>query len=165
MKTIAVSASKKGLDGPVGGLFGRARFFILVDPDTGEWEALDNLSNLFALRQVGVTTAQTIINKNIRTVMTGKCGARAFEKLQAAGVEVFLNTRGTVRQALERLIRGEVVPATGPNVREANEASGVTLTVKARSQGADYTLPVAGCPGRSLSEENPLPRFPGRRAE
>ena len=120
MKTIAVSASKKNLDGPVGGVFGRARFFILADPETGEWEALDNLSNLFARQQIGVNTAQAIIERNIRTVMTGKCGAKAFEKLQAAGIEVFLNTRGTVRQALEKLIRGEIVPATVPNVQKAH---------------------------------------------
>ena len=119
MKTIAISASKKSLDVPVGGLFGRTRFFILADPDTGEWEALDNLSNLFASQQVGVTTAQTIIRKNIRTVMTGKCGAKAFEKLQAAGIQVILDTKGTVRQALARLIRGEAVPATGPNVHKS----------------------------------------------
>ncbi|MFZ5451208.1 MAG: NifB/NifX family molybdenum-iron cluster-binding protein [Thermodesulfobacteriota bacterium] len=116
MKTIAVSASKKSLDCPIGGLFGRTRFFILADPDTGEWEALDNLSSLLARQQVGVTTAQAIIEKNIKTVVTGKCGAKAFEKLQGAGIQVILDSKGTVRQALERLIRGEFVPATGPNV-------------------------------------------------
>ena len=119
MKTIAVSASKKSLDGPVGGLFGRARFFILADPETGEWEALDNLSNLSANQQIGVTTAETIIRKNIKTVMTGKCGAHAFEKLQTSGIQVILDTKGTVRQALAKFIRGEVVPATGPNVHQA----------------------------------------------
>lgn len=120
MKTIAVSASKKGLDNPVGGLFGRARFFILADPDTGEWEALDNLSNLSAGQLIGVATAGTLVRKNVRTVITGKCGSKAFEKLQAAGVEVILNTKGTVRQALERFIRGEVTAANDPNVRRAS---------------------------------------------
>jgi len=119
MKTIAVSAAKKSLDVPVEGLFGRSRFFILVDPDTGEWEALDNLSNLSATQLVGVATAQNLVRKNIKTVMTGKCGARAFEALQAAGVEVILDTKGTVRQALGRLGRGEVMPATVPNVSKA----------------------------------------------
>jgi predicted Fe-Mo cluster-binding NifX family protein len=119
MKTIAISASKKSLDVPVGGLFGRSRFFILADPDTGEWEALDNLPNLSASQLLGVTTAQSLVRKNIKTVMTGKCGAKAFKELQAAGVQVILDTKGTVRQALERLNRGEVIPATVPNVNEA----------------------------------------------
>jgi predicted Fe-Mo cluster-binding NifX family protein len=51
--------------------------------------------------------------------MTGKCGPKAFKELKSAGIEVFLETNGTVRQALERLMRGEVNPATGPNVSEA----------------------------------------------
>ena len=119
MKTIAISAAKKSLDIPVAGLFGRARFFILADPETGEWEALDNLANLATTHLVGVTTAQSLVRRNIKTVMTGKCGAKAFKELQAAGVQVILNTRGTVRQALQRLIRGEVIPASAPNVCES----------------------------------------------
>ena len=119
MKTIAISAARKSLDVPVGGLFGRARFFILADPDTGDWEALDNLPNLSSCQLVGVNTAQSLVRKNIKTVMTGKCGAKAFEELQSAGVQVILNTKGTVRQALKRLVRGEVIPATAPNVSEA----------------------------------------------
>jgi predicted Fe-Mo cluster-binding NifX family protein len=119
MKTIAISAAKKSLDVPVEGLFGRARFFILADPDSGEWEAVDNLSNLSASQLVGVTTAKSLVRRNIKTVMTGKCGAKAFKELQSAGVQVILDTKGTVRQALERLIRGEVIAATAANVSEA----------------------------------------------
>lgn len=46
MKTIAISTARKSLDAPVEGLFGRARFFILADPDTLEWEAEDNMPSL-----------------------------------------------------------------------------------------------------------------------
>ncbi|MBI4643424.1 MAG: NifB/NifX family molybdenum-iron cluster-binding protein, partial [Deltaproteobacteria bacterium] len=99
--------------------FGRARFFILADPATLEWEALDNLSSLSANQLVGVMTAQRLVGRNIQTVMTGKCGSKAFEALKTAGIQVFLDTKGTVRQALKRLIRREVSPATGPNVSEA----------------------------------------------
>lgn len=119
MKTIAISAAKKSLDVPVEALFGRARFFILADPDTGEWEALDNMPNISASQLVGVTTALSLVRQNIKTVMTGKCGTKAFEELQAAGVQVILGTKGTVRQALEKAIRGEIIPATMPNVSEA----------------------------------------------
>jgi predicted Fe-Mo cluster-binding NifX family protein len=72
MKTIAISAARKSLDVPVEGLFGRTRFFILVDPDTGDWEGLDNLANISAGQMVGVTTAQSLVRRNIKTVMTGK---------------------------------------------------------------------------------------------
>lgn len=116
MKTIAISAAKKSLDAPVETLFGRSRFFILADPDTLEWESLDNLPNLSSLEQVGAMTAKSLIRRNIQTIMTGKCGSKSFAELKSAGVQVILETHGTVRQALDSLIRGEVSPATGPNV-------------------------------------------------
>ena len=119
MKTVAISSAGESLDAKVQPLFGRSRFFILADPETLEWEVLDNLNNISSLQQVGVMTAQNLVRKNIRTVMTGKCGSKAFEELAAAGVQVLLDTQGTGRQALEKFIRGDFIPATSPNVSEA----------------------------------------------
>lgn len=119
MKTIAISSARASLNAPVEGLFGRARFFILVNPETMEWEALDNLTNLFSLQQVGVMTAKNLVKKHVHTILTGKCGSKAFEELTASGVQVVLDTQGTVRQALEKFMRGGFVPATGPNVSQA----------------------------------------------
>ncbi|MEJ2226404.1 MAG: NifB/NifX family molybdenum-iron cluster-binding protein [Syntrophobacterales bacterium] len=116
MKDIAVSANGKHLAAKVGPLFGRSRFFILVDPTTLEWEALDNLKNLSSTQGVGLMTAKSLHQKKIRTVITGKCGPKAFGELQAAGIEVFLNAKGTVRQALTGYITGELSPATKSNV-------------------------------------------------
>jgi predicted Fe-Mo cluster-binding NifX family protein len=119
MKTIALGTSKRSLEAPVEGLFGRSRFFILVDPDTLEWEALDNMKNLSSQSMVGVATARTLLQKNIQTVITGKCGSKAFEELKAAGVQVIFNAEGRVRQVLEKFLRGDFSPAVDPNVHEA----------------------------------------------
>jgi predicted Fe-Mo cluster-binding NifX family protein len=119
MKSVAISTARKSLDAPVEGLFGRARFFILADPDTLEWEALDNLSNISGSQSIGIATARSLVQKNVQTVMTGKCGAKAFAELKAAGVQVILDTEGTVRQALAKFIRRDFSPATGPNVSVA----------------------------------------------
>jgi predicted Fe-Mo cluster-binding NifX family protein len=100
----------------VGPLFGRARFFILVDPDTLEWEALDNLRNLDTSQGVGLVTAKSLERKNIRTVLTGSCGPKAFGELQAAGIEVVLNAQGTIRQALASFMNGELAKASKSNV-------------------------------------------------
>ena len=116
MKNLAVSANGENLEAKVAPLFGRARFFIIVDPDTLEWEAWDNLENLSARQGIGIVTANRLVRHNIRTVLTGSCGPKAFEELQAAGVEVFLNAQGTVRQALASLSRGELCQASKPNV-------------------------------------------------
>jgi predicted Fe-Mo cluster-binding NifX family protein len=116
MKNPAVGANGKNLEAKVGPLFGRARFFIIVDPDILEWEAWDNLENLSAIQGIGIITANRLVRHNIRTVLTGSCGPKAFQELQAAGVEVFLNARGTVRQAVASLRKGELIRASKPNV-------------------------------------------------
>jgi predicted Fe-Mo cluster-binding NifX family protein len=116
MKTIAVSANGKRLEDKVGPLFGRARFFIVVDPDTLEWEAWDNAGNLSAAQGIGVMTANRLVRQNIRTVLTGSCGPKAFQELQAAGIDVILNVQGTVRQALASLKAGQLSRASGANV-------------------------------------------------
>jgi predicted Fe-Mo cluster-binding NifX family protein len=113
MKTIAISAAEKNLDTPVEAIFGRSRFFILVDPETMEWEALDNLPHLSSLKQVGALTAQSLIRRNVQTIVTGRCGSKALAELTSAGVQVIQEARGTVRQALAQLSRGEfgIAPA------------------------------------------------------
>lgn len=117
MKTVAISANGKDIDAGVEPRFGRARFFILVDPITQEWEPVDNLAHLSSLQGVGILTAKNLTkNRVVQTVVTGNCGPRAFEELKGAGVKVFLNAQGTVRQALNRLRTGELEEAPGPNV-------------------------------------------------
>jgi len=117
MKTVAISANGRDIDAGVEPRFGRARFFILVDPITQEWEPVDNLANLSSLREVGLLTARTLTkNRVVQTVLTGNCGPRAFDELHGAGVKVFLNAQGTVRQALFKWRCGELEQASGPNV-------------------------------------------------
>jgi predicted Fe-Mo cluster-binding NifX family protein len=117
MKTVAISANGKDIDAGVEARFGRARFFILVDPITQEWETVDNLSTLSSLMDVGILTAKTLTrNRVVQTVVTGNCGPKAFDELKGAGVKVFLNAQGTVRQALNKLRLGELQEAAGPNV-------------------------------------------------
>ena len=117
MQTMAVGANGQSLEAKVSPLFGRARFFILVDPNTLEWEALDNLANLSNAQGIGVAVANHLVRKNIRTVVAGSCGPKAFQTLEAAGVEVILQVKGTVRQALARFKQGELRRASGPNIR------------------------------------------------
>jgi predicted Fe-Mo cluster-binding NifX family protein len=117
MKTVAISAIGKDLEARVEPRFGRTRFFVLADPATGDWEPYDNLANLLSLKNVGMITAQNLTkNRMVQTVITGSCGPKAFEELKGAGVKVFLNVRGSVRQALNQLHRGELEEASGPNV-------------------------------------------------
>jgi len=69
---IAVSSTGQDLKSQVDPRFGRAPFFIVLDPDTMESEVLEN-PNVAAMGGAGIQTAQLIANKGIELVLTGSC--------------------------------------------------------------------------------------------
>lgn len=71
MKTIAVTATNKSLDAPVGPRFARERYVILGDPETLEWEAVDNLQQLALMEGVGVHLANFQARKKVTAALPG----------------------------------------------------------------------------------------------
>jgi len=78
---IAISASGSDLSSSVDPRFGRCPFFLLVDTDTMEFEAVEN-SNVSAMSGAGIQSAQFIANKGAKALLTGSCGPNAFQTLQ-----------------------------------------------------------------------------------
>ena len=79
---IAVSATAPDLSAQVDPRFGRCRYFIIVDPDSMEFESIEN-SSAMAGGGAGVATAQLIVGKEVEAVLTGNCGPNAFSVLEA----------------------------------------------------------------------------------
>ena len=97
---IAITSSGDNLDSQMDPRFGRCQYFVIVDPDTMDFEAMQNESAM-ASGGAGIQAAQTIINAGINTLITGNVGPNAFEVLSTAGIETMTGASGTVRQALE----------------------------------------------------------------
>ncbi len=114
---IAVSAQGKDLNASVDPRFGRAPYFIIVDPDTMEYEAVDNKQSLNLPQGAGVQAAMNVINREAKILLTGNCGPKAFKTLKAAGVDVITGVKGTVKEAVEKFKRGEYKVASGPSVQ------------------------------------------------
>ncbi|OPX18642.1 hypothetical protein BXT86_00010 [candidate division WOR-3 bacterium 4484_100] len=112
---IAISSTGKELSSMVDPRFGRCPYFIILDPDTMEYEAIDN-PNVSAMGGAGIQTAQMIANKGVHTVLTGSCGPNAFQTLGAAGVQVIVGVSGQVEEAVQRYKQGQYKPTPGPNV-------------------------------------------------
>jgi len=83
---IAVSATGPDLSAQVDPRFGRCRYFIIVDPDSMEFESIEN-SSVMAGGGAGVATAQLIVGKEVEAVLTGNCGPNAFSVLEAAKIK------------------------------------------------------------------------------
>jgi len=112
---IAISAMGTTLDAEIDPRFGRCQYFIIVDPETMQFESLDN-SGAMAGGGAGISTAQMIAGKGIEAVLTGNCGPNAYQVLSAAGIKVITGVAGKVQDAIEGYKLGKFKASSQPNV-------------------------------------------------
>ncbi|MEN6497979.1 MAG: NifB/NifX family molybdenum-iron cluster-binding protein [Thermoguttaceae bacterium] len=113
---VAVTAQDRTLDSLVDPRFGRARYFLLIDTETGNFTVHDNLQNLNAPQGAGIQAAQTVVQLGAEAVLTGNVGPKAFAALQAGQVAIYPGAAGTVRQTLEEFRAGRLPLAGKANV-------------------------------------------------
>ena len=113
---IAISATGPTLDDEVDPRFGRCQYFIIVDPETMEFEALDNSNNAMAAGGAGISTGQMIAGKGVEAVLTGNCGPNAYQVLSAAGIRVITGVSGKVRDAIQAYKSGQLQVSSQPTV-------------------------------------------------
>jgi predicted Fe-Mo cluster-binding NifX family protein len=113
---IAVTAQDKELSGEIDLRFGRAKWLIVIDTETGDYEAHDNIVNLNAAQGAGIQTGRNIANLGVEAVITGNVGPNAFRTLKAANVKVFLSDTQTVQDAIDALKAGKLKEVDQANV-------------------------------------------------
>jgi len=113
---IAVSSLGQTLDDSVDTRFGRCAYFLVIDPDTLEFESIPN-PNIVLGHGAGIQSAQLLANKGVTVVLTGNCGPNAFQTFGAAGIQVITGVAGQVREAVKMYKSGAMTGASGPNVQ------------------------------------------------
>ena len=114
---ICVTAEGNNLDAQIDRRFGRCQYFIFVDTDTMEFEAVPN-QNVTGMGGVGIQSGQLVAEKQAQVVLTGNIGPNASQTLEAAGIGVVLNLSGRVKEAVEQYKNGQLQPVKGPNAQE-----------------------------------------------
>ncbi len=112
---VAVTAVRGDLDADVDPRFARAPYFVVVETEDMSFEAIENAA-ADAMGGAGPQAAQAISDAGAEAVLTGNCGPNAHRALKAAGIAVVVGVTGTVREAVERYLKGEYAEAEGPNV-------------------------------------------------
>ncbi len=112
---ICVSASAGSLDAQVDPRFGRCPYFVIVDSETMEFEAIPNMA-AGAMGGAGIQAAQTIAGKGVKVLVTGNVGPNAFQALSTAGIKIVVGASGTVREAVEKFEKGELNEARASTV-------------------------------------------------
>jgi predicted Fe-Mo cluster-binding NifX family protein len=114
---IGISAQGGDLDALVDQRFGRARWLIVYDIETDDWQAVDNQENVNASGGAGVQAGTTVANLGAGAVITGNVGPNAHRVLAAGGIVVHQVGGGvTVRDALAAFRRGELATVEAPTV-------------------------------------------------
>lgn len=110
---IAVSSTGKTLEDAIDQRFGRCPYFVIVDSESLEFEALENPGSQ-AMGGAGTMAVQTIVSKGVEVVVTGDCGPNAYMSLEAAGIKVFTGASGSVKDGIESFKNSSLEEASGP---------------------------------------------------
>jgi predicted Fe-Mo cluster-binding NifX family protein len=112
---VAVSATGPNLDAEVDPRFGRCQYFIIVDPDSMQFESIKN-SSAMTSGGAGISAAQVIVGKGVEAILTGNCGPNAYQVLSPAGIKVITGVSGTVQDAVRDYKEGKYQASSQPNV-------------------------------------------------
>ncbi len=115
---LAITSTGKGLDADLDPRFGRAAYFIVIDPDTLIFEAVENRQNLNLAQGAGIQAGKTIADQKVDVLITGHCGPKAFKVLQTAGVKIMTGAHGRVKDAIEQFKVGALQPAAEADVED-----------------------------------------------
>ena len=112
---ICVSASSGDLDAAVDSRFGRCPYFIIVDSETMEFDAIANDSTN-AAHGAGIQAAQKVANMGVEVIITGNVGPNAFNVLSATGIKIVTGASGIIKEAIEKYKSGQLKEVGSPTV-------------------------------------------------
>ena len=108
---ILVTSTGPTLDSPVDMRLGRCAYFILVDPETMEYEAI---SNPYAQMPsgAGIQAAQMALQTGASVIITGAVGPNASGVLGTTGIRVFVSPNTSVEEAVRMYKENKLQPLT-----------------------------------------------------
>ena len=132
---IAVTSNGPELDAQASPVFGRCPWYLFVDSDTMEVEALENPAT-GAASGAGIQAAQFVVEQGADVVLSGNVGPNAFDIFRSADVPVYVSEGETVREAVQAYKEGRL--------REAGGATGPAHAGLGRGPGMGRGAPRAG---------------------
>ncbi len=112
---VCITSTGENLDSQIDPRFGRCQYFLVIDTDTMKFESISNKSTAES-SGAGIKAAQTVANIGAKVVITGNIGPNAYQTLNAAGINVITDAKGTVKDTIEMYKKGEFKTANNPTV-------------------------------------------------
>ena len=106
---IAIPVDDKSIESSVCPSFGRAPYFLIYDNTTNESCFLDN-SAVASQGGAGIKASQTIVDNDVKTLLTPRCGENAEEVLSKAGIIIFKTIPGAAQENIDAYKAEQLVP-------------------------------------------------------
>ena len=101
---IFITAQGKDLEADIDPRFGRAEYFLVLDPETMHFEVFEN-PNKNSAQGVGLQSAQFAAEKNASVVITGQCGPNAERVLNSSGIRIITGAEGKIEEAIHQFLK------------------------------------------------------------
>jgi len=112
---ICITSEGDNLESKVDPRFGRCQYFVVVDTDTMQFEAIKN-PNMDSMGGAGIQSGQLISEKGVEAVVTGNVGPNAYQTLNAAGVLIITGASGKINEVIEKYKKEGFKSTNGPSV-------------------------------------------------
>ncbi|MGD9347547.1 MAG: NifB/NifX family molybdenum-iron cluster-binding protein [Candidatus Aminicenantes bacterium] len=103
-RSIFVTATGEDMEAEIDPRFGRAQYFLSVQPESLAFEVFAN-PNKDGAGGVGIQTAQFAVEKNAGVVITGQCGPNAERVLRSSGIRIVTGATGRVKDAVQKYLK------------------------------------------------------------
>lgn len=112
---LCITSRGNNLESQMDPRFGRCSYFVFVDPDTMDFEAMEN-THAQSGGGAGIQSGQLMSEKGVDAVLTGNVGPNAFQTLNAASIHVITGVTGTLKDAIFKYKNGDLKPVRNPTV-------------------------------------------------
>jgi predicted Fe-Mo cluster-binding NifX family protein len=122
---IAITSFGPNLTSQLCPRLGGCAYFLVIDPENMTIEVFDN-KDVSPTGCNGSRAARFLISRKVHAVITGRCRPETFQILSDAGVYLYLNQSGTVKEVLGNYRMGHMrraVPVQRRNSTGAVAAS------------------------------------------
>lgn len=101
----------KGLSSEISAHFGKSPFFTFLKIENSEIKDLEVVESRGRHAGGVITPAEIILNHKANILICGSLGSKAVTMLKNSGLEVYSGASGTVKEALDKYIAGELSAA------------------------------------------------------
>jgi len=112
---IGICALGPDLNSQVSPVFGRAPYFLILNLENDEFEAISNPA-FENSRGAGVGASQILVSRGVKIIICGNFGPNAFSVLKISGVKIYSGVMGlTAKEAVKRYKEGRLKRAEIPS--------------------------------------------------